>query len=292
MVHCHTHTYTQPHTHDHNHTCSYGCDHGNENHIILRIVLCVASFAAVHAALHFVVSLQRFSAAFYLIPYAIIGYDVLLRAVKNIFHGEIFDENFLMSCATIGALILDEYTKACAVMLFYQTGEMLQDYAVTRSKKSISALMDIRPDYANIKKDGSLLKVTPDTVTVGSTIIVKPGEKVPLDGVVVRGSSFLDTSALTGESVPRQVGEGDEILSGYINQNGLLEIRTTKEFDESTASKILELVENASSKKAKAENFITKFAKYYTPVVVIGAVLLAFVPPLAGSDIPSGGRIC
>ena len=174
------------------------------------------------------------------------------------------------------------------VMLLYQVGELFQSYAVGKSRTSIYELMNIRPDYANLIVDGQVEIVDPDDVEVGSIIQVKAGEKVPLDGVVVRGSSFLDTSALTGESVPRQVGEGDEILSGYINQNGLLEIRTTKEFDESTASKILELVENASSKKAKAENFITKFAKYYTPVVVIGAVLLAFVPPLAGSDIPLG----
>ena len=174
------------------------------------------------------------------------------------------------------------------VMLLYQVGELFQSYAVGKSRTSIYELMNIRPDYANLIVDGQVEVVDPDDVEVGSIIQVKAGEKVPLDGVVVRGSSFLDTSALTGESVPRQVGEGDEILSGYINQNGLLEIRTTKEFDESTASKILELVENASSKKAKAENFITKFAKYYTPVVVIGAVLLAFVPPLAGSDIPLG----
>lgn len=280
MAHCHTHTYTQPHTHDHNHTCSCGCDHGSENHIILRIVLCVASFAAVHTALHFIVSLQRFSAAFYLIPYAIIGYDVLLRAVKNIFHGEIFDENFLMSCATIGALILGEYTEACAVMLFYQTGEMLQDYAVTRSKKSISALMDIRPDYANIKKDGSLLKVTPDTVTVGSTIIVKPGEKVPLDGVVADGSSELNTAALTGEALPRFVQTGDTVLSGCVNLSGVLTLTVTKPFGESTVSKILCMVEHAAEKKAKTEAFVTRFAHIYTPLVVFCAIALAVIPPL------------
>ena len=199
-----------------------------------------------------------------------------------------FDENFLMTIATLGAFYIREFKEGVMVMLLYQVGELFQSYAVGKSRTSIYELMNIRPDYANLIVDGQVEVVDPDDVEVGSIIQVKAGEKVPLDGVVVRGSSFLDTSALTGESVPRQVGEGDEILSGYINQNGLLEIRTTKEFDESTASKILELVENASSKKAKAENFITKFAKYYTPVVVIGAVLLAFVPPLAGSDIPLG----
>ena len=193
-----------------------------------------------------------------------------------------------MTIATLGAFYIREFKEGVMVMLLYQVGELFQSYAVGKSRTSIYELMNIRPDYANLIVDGQVEVVDPDDVEVGSIIQVKAGEKVPLDGVVVRGSSFLDTSALTGESVPRQVGEGDEILSGYINQNGLLEIRTTKEFDESTASKILELVENASSKKAKAENFITKFAKYYTPVVVIGAVLLAFVPPLAGSDIPLG----
>ena len=223
-----------------------------------------------------------------LASYLLVGYDVIIRSLKNITRGQVFDENFLMTIATLGAFYLREFKEGVMVMLLYQVGELFQSYAVGKSRTSIYELMNIRPDYANLIVDGQVEVVDPDDVEVGSIIQVKAGEKVPLDGVVVRGSSFLDTSALTGESVPRQVGEGDEILSGYINQNGLLEIRTTKEFDESTASKILELVENASSKKAKAENFITKFAKYYTPVVVIGAVLLAFVPPLAGSDIPLG----
>lgn len=221
-----------------------------------------------------------------LASYLLVGYDVIIRSLKNITRGQVFDENFLMTIATLGAFYIREFKEGVMVMLLYQVGELFQSYAVGKSRTSIYELMNIRPDYANLIVDGQVEVVDPDDVEVGSIIQVKAGEKVPLDGVVVRGSSFLDTSALTGESVPRQVGEGDEILSGYINQNGLLEIRTTKEFDESTASKILELVENASSKKAKAENFITKFAKYYTPVVVIGAVLLAFVPPLAGSDIP------
>ena len=223
-----------------------------------------------------------------LASYLLVGYDVIIRSLKNITGGQVFDENFLMTIATLGAFYIREFKEGVMVMLLYQVGELFQSYAVGKSRTSIYELMNIRPDYANLIVDGQVEVVDPDDVEVGSIIQVKAGEKVPLDGVVVRGSSFLDTSALTGESVPRQVGEGDEILSGYINQNGLLEIRTTKEFDESTASKILELVENASSKKAKAENFITKFAKYYTPVVVIGAVLLAFVPPLAGSDIPLG----
>ena len=223
-----------------------------------------------------------------LASYLLVGYDVIIRSLKNITRGQVFDENFLMTIATLGAFYIREFKEGVMVMLLYQVGELFQSYAVGKSRTSIYELMNIRPDYANLIVDGQVEVVEPDDVEVGSIIQVKAGEKVPLDGVVVRGSSFLDTSALTGESVPRQVGEGDEILSGYINQNGLLEIRTTKEFDESTASKILELVENASSKKAKAENFITKFAKYYTPVVVIGAVLLAFVPPLAGSDIPLG----
>ena len=223
-----------------------------------------------------------------LASYLLVGYDVIIRSLKNITRGQVFDENFLMTIATLGAFYIREFKEGVMVMLLYQVGELFQSYAVGKSRTSIYELMNIRPDYANLIVDGQVEIVDPDDVEVGSIIQVKAGEKVPLDGVVVKGSSFLDTSALTGESVPRQVGEGDEILSGYINQNGLLEIRTTKEFDESTASKILELVENASSKKAKAENFITKFAKYYTPVVVIGAVLLAFVPPLAGSDIPLG----
>ena len=223
-----------------------------------------------------------------LASYLLVGYDVIIRSLKNITRGQVFDENFLMTIATLGAFYIREFKEGVMVMLLYQVGELFQSYAVGKSRTSIYELMNIRPDYANLIVDGQVEVVDPDDVEVGSVIQVKAGEKVPLDGVVVRGSSFLDTSALVRNSGNRQVGEGDEILSGYINQNGLLEIRTTKEFDESTASKILELVENASSKKAKAENFITKFAKYYTPVVVIGAVLLAFVPPLAGSDIPLG----
>ena len=216
----------------------------------------------------------------YIISYLIVGLDVLIEAIKNIFKGEVFDENFLMTIATIGAFTIGEYPEAVAVMLFYQVGEMFQSYAVDKSRKSIASLMDIRPDFANIKKNGSIEKVSPDKISIGDIIIVKPGEKVPLDGTIVDGNSMLDTSALTGESVPREVNIGDEVLSGSINQNGLIEIKVTKSFGESTVSKILDLVENASSKKSKSENFISKFAKYYTPIVVVIAVLLAIIPPI------------
>ena len=216
----------------------------------------------------------------YIISYLIVGLDVLIEAIKNIFKGEVFDENFLMTIATIGAFAIGEYPEAVAVMLFYQVGEMFQSYAVNKSRKSIASLMDIRPDFANIKKNGSIEKVSPDKISIGDIIIVKPGEKVPLDGTIVDGNSMLDTSALTGESVPREVNIGDEVLSGSINQNGLIEIKVTKSFGESTVSKILDLVENASSKKSKSENFISKFAKYYTPIVVVIAVLLAIIPPI------------
>lgn len=216
----------------------------------------------------------------FLAAYFITGGDVLLRAVRNIFHGQIFDENFLMCIATVGAFFVGEYPEGVAVMLFYQLGELFQGYAVAQSRKSIAGLMDIRPDYANVKRMGAVEKVDPDEVEIGETILVRPGERIPLDGIVLEGKSSLDTSALTGESVPREVEEGTEVLSGCINLNGLLEIRTTKGFEESTVAKILELVENASSKKAKSENFITKFARYYTPAVVITALLLAVLPPL------------
>ncbi len=219
-------------------------------------------------------------AILYIIPYLIIGGDVLLRAVRNIFHGEIFDENFLMCVATIGAFALQQYEEAVAVMLFYQIGEFFQSYAVNRSRQSIAAMMDIRPDFANVEKDGVLEKTDPEDVDVGTTIIIKPGERVPIDGMVIDGVSQLDTAALTGESVPRKVQAGDEIISGTVNMTGVLSVKTTKEFGESTVSRILELVENASEKKAKSENFITKFARYYTPAVVGIAVVLAVVPPL------------
>lgn len=216
----------------------------------------------------------------YLIPYLIIGYDILKKAFLGIIHGEVFDENFLMAIATVGAMVLGEYKEASAVMLFYQVGELFQSYAVGKSRKNITALMDIRPDYANIEKDGKLEQVDPDDVQIGTVIVVQPGEKVPIDGKVVEGSSSLNTSALTGESVPREVHVCDEIISGCVNLNGLIKIETTKEFGESTVSKILDLVENSSMKKSRSENFITRFAKYYTPAVCIAALALAVLPPL------------
>ena len=220
----------------------------------------------------------------FIISYLVVGFEILKKAVRNIFRGKVFDENFLMAVATIGAFAIGEFPEAIAVMLFYQVGELFQSYAVDKSRKSIASLMDIRPDYANIEKDGKVEKVDPDEVKIGDIIIVKTGEKIPLDGIVVEGTSSLDTMALTGESVPRVVKTEDEVLSGCINKDGLLKIRVTKEFGESTVSKILDLVENASSKKSKSENFITKFAKYYTPTVVIIAVLLAFIPPIILKD--------
>lgn len=220
----------------------------------------------------------------YIISYVIAGYKIVLKAIRNIFRGKVFDENFLMALATIGAFAIGEFPEAVAVMLFYQVGELFQSYAVDKSRKSIASLMDIRPDYANVKRDNKLIKISPDDVKIGEEIVIKPGEKVPLDGIVTEGKSSLDTKALTGESMPRDVKIGDEILSGCINQNGLLTIKVTKEFGESTVSKILDLVENASSKKSKHENFITKFAKYYTPIVVIIALVLAIIPPLVLKD--------
>lgn len=214
-----------------------------------------------------------------LIPFIIIGWDVIFKAVRNILHGQIFDENFLMSLATIGAFVTGEYKEGSAVMLFYQIGELFQGYAVGRSRKSISSLMDIRPDYANIEVNGKLIQKAPEEIMPGDIIIIKPGEKIPLDGIVINGNSTINTSALTGESVPREVSAGDDVISGCVNLNGLIYVKVTKEFENSTVSKILELVENSSEKKSRSENFITKFAKYYTPCVVIGAVLLAVIPP-------------
>ena len=227
--------------------------------------------------------------ALFLPAYFVIGWDVLWRAVRNIAHGQVFDENFLMALATVGAFCTGffgqgEYPEAVFVMLFYQVGELFQSYAVGKSRKSIASLMDIRPDYANVERDGKLLQVDPEEVAVGDTITVKAGEKIPLDGLVLEGQSLVDTAALTGESVPRQVRPGDSVISGCVNQNGLLRVQVTKAFGESTVQKILDLVENASSKKAKAENFITKFARYYTPVVVFCALALAVVPPLFVGD--------
>lgn len=218
--------------------------------------------------------------ALYLVPYVLIGWDIVYKAFRNIRNGQVFDENFLMTVATFGAFGVGEYSEAVAVMLFYQVGELFQSYAVNRSRQSITELMDICPEYANIEEDGQLKQVEPDDVQVGDIIVVKAGERIPLDGKVVFGNSMVDTSALTGESVPRKVAEGDDIISGCVNGSGLLRVQVTKEFDDSTVAKILELVENASSKKAHVENFITRFARYYTPLVVMGAVLLAVIPPL------------
>ena len=204
--------------------------------------------------------------ALFLIPYLVIGYDILKKALKGIKNRQVFDENFLMAVATIGAIVLGEYVEGAAVMLFYQIGELFQSYAVGKSRRNISELMDIRPDYANVERDGALEKVDPDEVAIGDVIVVQPGEKVPIDGVILEGSTTLNTSALTGESLPREAATGDEIISGCINMSGLIKVRTTKEFGESTVSKILDLVENSSSKKSRSENFITKFARYYTPV--------------------------
>lgn len=216
----------------------------------------------------------------YLIGYGIIGYDILWKAARNIFHGQVFDENFLMTVATIGALCLGDYSEGVAVMLFYQVGELFQSYAVNKSRRSISELMDIRPDYANLIRDGKIEEVDPEEVMIGDSIVIKPGERIPLDGIVSEGFSSVDTSALTGESVPREVGSGNEVISGCINQTGRLTVQVTKEYGESTVAKILDLVENSSVKKSKSENFITKFARYYTPSVVIAALVLAVLPPL------------
>ena len=216
----------------------------------------------------------------FLIPYLVIGYDILLKAGKGILHRQVFDENFLMAVATVGAIVLGEYTEGVAVMLFYQIGELFQSYAVGKSRRNISDLMDIRPDYANVERDGKLERVDPDEVEIGTVIVVQPGEKVPIDGIITEGTSSLNTSALTGESLPRDAAVGDEVISGCINMTGVLKIRTTREFGESTVSKILDLVENSSSKKSRSEHFISKFARYYTPAVCIGAVALAVLPPL------------
>lgn len=223
----------------------------------------------------------RIKTALYLIPYLVIGYDILRKAALGIVHGQVFDENFLMAVATVGAIGIGEMVEGVAVMLFYQIGELFQSYAVGKSRKNITALMDIRPDYANIEQDGELVQVDPDEVETGTVIVVKPGEKLPIDGVITEGETTLNTSALTGESVPREAKEGDEVISGCVNLSGLIKVRTTKEFGESTVSKILDLVENSSMKKSRSENFITRFAKVYTPAVCLAAVLLAVLPPLA-----------
>ena len=239
--------------------------------IIAFVLIAVLSVLPVDGYLEF---------ALYMIPYLVIGYDILIKAFKGIRNKQVFDENFLMAVATIGAILLKDYKEGTAVMLFYQIGELFQSYAVGKSRRNITELMDIRPDYANIENDGKLEKVDPDEVEIGSIIVVQPGEKVPLDGVIVEGTTTLNTSALTGESLPRSAKPGDEIISGCINMTGVLKIRTTKEFDESTVSKILELIEESSSRKSRSENFISKFARYYTPAVCYGALALAVLPPI------------
>jgi len=239
--------------------------------IIAFVLIAVLSVLPVDGYLEF---------ALYMIPYLVIGYDILIKAFKGIRNKQVFDENFLMAVATIGAILLKDYKEGTAVMLFYQIGELFQSYAVGKSRRNITELMDIRPDYANIENDGKLEKVDPDEVEIGSIIVVQPGEKVPLDGVIVEGTTTLNTSALTGESLPRSAKPGDEIISGCINMTGMLKIRTTKEFDESTVSKILELIEESSSRKSRSENFISKFARYYTPAVCYGALALAVLPPI------------
>ncbi len=244
--------------------------------VLIRIIIA----AVLVIALQFVPVEGYVRFGLYMIPYLVIGYDILKKAGKGILNRQIFDENFLMAVATIGAIALGDYKEGTAVMLFYQIGELFQSYAVGKSRRNISELMDIRPDYANVEKDGQLEQVDPDEIEIGTVIVVQPGEKVPIDGVVVEGTSSLNTSALTGESVPREVSVDDEIISGCINMTGLLKIRTTKEFGESTVSKILELVENASSRKSRSENFISKFAKVYTPAVCYGALALAILPPI------------
>ena len=239
--------------------------------IIAAVLIVVFSLLPAEGYLRFVL---------FMIPYLVIGYDILKKAFKGILNKQVFDENFLMAVATVGAIRLGDYSEGVAVMLFYKIGELFQSYAVGKSRRNISELMDIRPDYANIEKDGTLEQVDPDEVEIGTIIVVQPGEKVPIDGVITEGTSTLNTSALTGESLPRDAKAGDEVISGCINMTGLLKIRTTKEFGESTVSKILELVENSSSRKSKSENFISKFAKYYTPAVCYGALALAFIPPI------------
>ena len=251
-----------------------------QKQVLIRIITS-AVLLAVAIILDKTISINKYlMAAIYLVPYFVIGYDILKKAALGIFHGKVFDENFLMAVATVGAIGLGDFKEGVAVMLFYQIGELFQSIAVGKSRKSISALMDIRPDYANVEKDGHLVRVDPSEVEIGTVITVNPGEKVPIDGIIEEGSTTLNTSALTGESLPRDAKTGDEVISGSVNMTGVIRIRTTKSFGESTASKILDLVENSSMKKSRSENFITKFARYYTPIVCAGALILAAVPPV------------
>ncbi len=283
---CHTPERRFEHEHEHE---QCGCGHchehagGSEKALIIRLVIGAAMFAAGIISGHYPNG-NLAAAVLYVTAYIILGYDIVMRAAKNIVKGHVFDENFLMSIASIGAFLVGEQPEAVGVMLFYQIGEMLQDKATQKSRRSITALMDIRPDYANIEKDGVLVSVSPESVSIGDIIVVKPGEKIPLDGIVSSGGSFLDTSALTGESVPRRVTAGDTVMSGSINTDSPIYIEVTKEFTDSTVAKILEMVENAQSKKAKSERFITAFAKYYTPIVVALAVLVMLIPSLTLGD--------
>ena len=256
--------------------------------MLMRIIIAAVIFAGLFISEHMgafdSLPNEWILAGITLVPYLIIGYDIIFKAFRNLSHGQVFDENFLMMIATFGAFGIKEYLEAVAVMLFYQIGELFQSYAVGKSRQSISDMMDICPEYANIEQDGELIQVDPDEVEIGSIIVIKPGERIPLDGVIVEGDTMIDTAALTGESVPRHATTGDEIISGCVNGSGTIKVRTTKDFDDSTVAKILELVENASSKKSKTENFITRFAKYYTTVVTIGAVLIAIIPSLITGD--------
>ncbi len=262
---------------------------GKQKKMLLRIIAVFVIFVGLVVCEHTGITGQTVQPAvmflIYLVPYLIIGYDIIYKAFRNIKNGQVFDENFLMMLATFGAFAVAEYSEAVAVMLFYQVGELFQGYAVGKSRQSIAEMMDICPEYANIEQDGQLVKTDPDEVEAGSIIVIRPGERIPLDGIVTEGESLIDTAALTGEPVPRKASAGDEVISGCVNGSGTLRVRVTKEFEDSTVSKILELVENASSRKAKVENFISRFARYYTPVVTVCAAILAIVPPLVlGGD--------
>ena len=283
-VYSHSHEHVHSHDHSHIHEHGHSHDHSHSEPITLKENLRLIIGAIIFAIAIFLNKESIVAIVLFVVSYLLIGGNVILTAVKNILRGEVFDENFLMTIATLGAFFIGEYPEGVAVMLFYEIGELFQSYAVNRSRKSITSLMNIRADYANVIRDGKEEKVNPETVNIDEVILVKPGERVPLDGVIIEGTSFVDTSALTGESVPREVSDGEDILAGFINTNGVLKIKVTKNFKESTVSRILELVENASNKKAPTEKFITKFARYYTPIVVFCAIALAVIPPLLIKD--------
>ena len=283
-VHSHIHEHVHSHDHSHIHEHGHSHDHSHSEPITLKENLRLIIGAIIFAIAIFLNKESIVAIVLFVVSYLLIGGNVILTAVKNILRGEVFDENFLMTIATLGAFFIGEYPEGVAVMLFYEIGELFQSYAVNRSRKSITSLMNIRADYANVIRDGKEEKINPETVNIDEVILVKPGERVPLDGVIIEGTSFVDTSALTGESVPREVSDGEDILAGFINTNGVLKIKVTKNFKESTVSRILELVENASNKKAPTEKFITKFARYYTPIVVFCAIALAVIPPLLIKD--------